>query len=329
MPRPRDPLQLAANYHHALPRRIRAYLNARGISDLVADFYLLGWNGWRITIPIFNREGQVVFFKLAKDPEDRSDSPKMAATPGSYAELYGWSQILSRPEEIVVCEGELDRLTLESQGLRAVTSTAGAGVFRREWAKDFEAIPKIYVCFDRDAAGREGGSRVARMIPHARIVELPAEVGDGGDVTDFFAGLGKRPEDFRRLLDQARPAPPAAPEQRWPDLPVKRAPAEAATPLRARAERAKARAPIERLVGRYVRLRRSYQTFTGLCPFHEDHNPSLAVYPATGTYHCYGCRAHGDAIQFLMEVERLSFTQALDVLERFQADNNNDYDDNE
>src|SRR5207245_3565977 len=96
----RDPSDLANKYHQALPARIRAYLNARGIPDLVIDFHLLGWNGWRITIPVFNREGELAFFKLAKDPEDKTPSPKMLATPGAYAELYGWDQVLKRPQQI-------------------------------------------------------------------------------------------------------------------------------------------------------------------------------------------------------------------------------------
>lgn len=64
-------LELAINYHKNLPQRIRQYLNDRGIPDILIDFHLLGWNGWRITIPIFDRDGEVVFFKLAKDPEDK------------------------------------------------------------------------------------------------------------------------------------------------------------------------------------------------------------------------------------------------------------------
>src|SRR5229473_2102680 len=58
-PHSRDLLDLATQYHQALPGRIRAYLNGRGIPDLLIDFHLLGWNGWRITIPVFNREGDL------------------------------------------------------------------------------------------------------------------------------------------------------------------------------------------------------------------------------------------------------------------------------
>src|SRR5205823_1979434 len=129
---------------------------------------------------IFDREGQLVFFKLAKDPEDQTDSPKMLASPGSRAELYGWEHVREHPEQLIICEGEFDRLVLEGQGLPAVTSTGGAGVFRREWAKELAAVPQVFVCFDRDDAGRAGALRVARMIPGAKIVNLPEEVGEGG-----------------------------------------------------------------------------------------------------------------------------------------------------
>ena len=81
---------LAANYHKALPGRIRQYLNNRGITDLLIDYHAIGWNGNRITIPVYNREGEIAFFKLARDPEDQ-DGPKMMASPGGYAELYEWA----------------------------------------------------------------------------------------------------------------------------------------------------------------------------------------------------------------------------------------------
>lgn len=72
-------IDLTNKFHNDLPERIRLHLNARGIPDAIIDRHLLGWNSWRITIPIFNREGNLAFFKQAKDPEDKSDSPKMIA----------------------------------------------------------------------------------------------------------------------------------------------------------------------------------------------------------------------------------------------------------
>ena len=312
MTKHRDPLTLAINYHEALPRRIRAYLNNRGIPDVLINFHLLGWNSVRITIPIFNREGQLIFFKLAKDPEDPLPGPKMLAPPGVSIELYGWEQILSKPSQLIICEGEFDRLVLETHSFRAVTSTGGAGTFRSEWVKEFEAIPEIYICFDRDDAGRRGALRVGRMIPHSRLVELPEEVGEGGDITDYFVRLRRSSKDLLKLLEQAQPAPPL-PQLVQPQYP--QSPRRTLSPSSKRVERIKAEIPINRIIGQYVKLRISGNNFVGLCPFHEDHYPSLTVYTASGTFHCFGCRKHGDVITFLMEIEHLTFPQALDSLD--------------
>jgi DNA primase len=318
MPKARDLLTLATNYHRALPIRIRHYLNARGISDMVIDFYLLGWNGWRITIPIFNCDGDLMFFKLAKDPDDQLPGPKMMASPGSYAELYGWGQVLSQPSRLVICEGEFDRLVLESNGFQAVTSTGGAGTFREEWAEAFKNISEVYVCFDRDEAGQAGAQRVGQIIPHAKLVVLPEEVGEGGDVTDFFSRLSNTGDDFALLLEQARPADPVPERLNRPGF---FQPARPDTPFYQRIEHLKRTVPIEKVVAQYVKLRQSGYTYTGLCPFHKDHNPSLVVYPAGGTFHCFGCRSRGDVISFLMQAEQLTFSQALDSLDRLAFKN--------
>src|SRR5207253_601105 len=199
-------LELAREYHHNLPPSVREYLQEeRGISREVVDLHLLGWNGSRITTPILDRTRQLAFFKLAKGPNDQTDSPKMLATPGARAELYGWERVLANPEKLIICEGEYDRLVLESRGFAAVTSTGGALTFRLEWADALREIPTIYMCFDNDAAGRAGAERVARLIPHARIVQLPEEVGEGGDVTDYFVRLGRSREEVIRLLEAAQP----------------------------------------------------------------------------------------------------------------------------
>ena len=78
------------------------------------------------------------------------------------------------------------------------------------------------------------------------------------------------------------------------------------------------------VVERYVKLQKFGSNLVGLCPFHEDHNPSFTVFPATATFHCFGCRKRGDVIKFLQEVEHLSFSQALDALERFASDHERD-----
>ncbi|PYV21055.1 MAG: hypothetical protein DMG27_21640 [Acidobacteria bacterium] len=305
-----DGLALTKEYHRNLPPHVREYLqHVRGISRDIVDLHLLGWNGSRITIPIFDRNGKFAFFKLAKGPNDQTDSPKMLATPGAHAELYGWERVLASPEQIIICEGEFDRLVLESRGFAAVTSTGGALTFRPTWAEAFRGIPRVYICFDNDGPGLAGAERVARLIPKARIVRLPDEVGDGGDVTDFFVRLGRGREEFGDLLEAARPL---SDEQRA-EGPT-RQPAVARAAHDGEVDRLKSSIAIEDLIARYVELSTSGQNYRAKCPFHDDRHPSFVVYPQTQSFYCFGCREHGDVLSFLMRQERLSFPEALNAL---------------
>ncbi len=309
-----DLAAVAIGFHDALPERIRKYLNGRGIPDGIISRYRLGWNGRRITIPITIREGVVWFFKLAKDPEDRSDAPKMLVNTGGSTELYGWERVIAKASPLVICEGEFDRLVLEARGFQAVTSTGGCGVFRKEWAKEFAEIKEVYICFDNDEPGRDGAARVNQLIPHAKIVSLPDEVGPAGDVTDFFVRLNRSNDDFLRLLGNALPAPRSSAPPHTPPLRAN----DPDSPLAQRIARLKASVSIVEVVGQYVDLRIGQGVLRGHCPFHDDSTPSFTVYPATGTFHCYGCRVHGDAITFLMEAAHLTFFQALQALEEHQ-----------
>jgi DNA primase len=83
------------------------------------------------------------------------------------------------------------------------------------------------------------------------------------------------------------------------------------------ADRVKQQADIVRLVGDYVRLKKSGQNFLGLCPFHSEKTPSFAVHPVKQIYHCFGCGAGGDVFKFIQEIERVSFPEAW----RLVADN--------
>jgi hypothetical protein len=112
---PHDPLALVSEYHRNLPDRIIQYLHGRGISNEIITLHRLGWNGQRITIPVFNRDGALAFFKFAKDPEDQTDSPKMLTSRGGSVELYGWERVLAKPPRLIICAGEFDRLVLEDR----------------------------------------------------------------------------------------------------------------------------------------------------------------------------------------------------------------------
>ena len=77
------------------------------------------------------------------------------------------------------------------------------------------------------------------------------------------------------------------------------------------------RSPIEEVVGSYVSLtKRSGANLFGLCPFHSEKTPSFSVSPDKQIYHCFGCGKGGGVINFIMEIENLSFRDAVSFLAR-------------
>ncbi len=75
-----------------------------------------------------------------------------------------------------------------------------------------------------------------------------------------------------------------------------------------------ARNPIEEVVGQYVTLKRSGSNLFGLCPFHGEKTASFSVAPDKGIYYCFGCHKGGGPVNFMMEVEGLSYPDAVRAL---------------
>ncbi|MCI7638416.1 MAG: DNA primase [Clostridiales bacterium] len=75
-----------------------------------------------------------------------------------------------------------------------------------------------------------------------------------------------------------------------------------------------ARNPIEDVVGQYVNLKRSGSNLFGLCPFHGEKTASFSVAPDKGIYYCFGCHKGGNVINFEMEIEGLSYPDAVRAL---------------
>jgi len=80
------------------------------------------------------------------------------------------------------------------------------------------------------------------------------------------------------------------------------------------AERVKQQADIVRVVGEYVRLKKTGKDFSGLCPFHQEKTPSFTVSPIKQIFYCFGCGKGGDIFNFVMEMERCEFPDALGLV---------------
>jgi DNA primase len=68
------------------------------------------------------------------------------------------------------------------------------------------------------------------------------------------------------------------------------------------------------VIGNYLQLKKEGSNYKALCPFHSEKTPSFVVSPAKQIYHCFGCGASGDAIKFVMEMEKLSYPEAIEKL---------------
>lgn len=193
--------------HQALPVRIREYLNGRGIIDELVSEFKLGWGEfygkWWITIPIPDKDGKYTFFKLRQDPEDQSNPDKYKFYPvGSEATIYGWENLKGSKSKLVICEGEFDRLILSKFAISAITSTAGAGTFKKEWLENLKGFDDIYVAFDKDEAGEKESEKLIKTLaenfPETSIykITLPERMTDGKDISDYFNHYNGNPDEF-------------------------------------------------------------------------------------------------------------------------------------
>ncbi len=80
------------------------------------------------------------------------------------------------------------------------------------------------------------------------------------------------------------------------------------------ADKVKQQADIVRVVGEYVRLKKTGKDFSGLCPFHQEKTPSFTVSPIKQIFYCFGCGKGGDVYNFIMEMEKCEFPDAVRVV---------------
>ncbi|MCR1808331.1 CHC2 zinc finger domain-containing protein, partial [Stenotrophomonas geniculata] len=67
------------------------------------------------------------------------------------------------------------------------------------------------------------------------------------------------------------------------------------------------------LIGEKLMLKKVGKEYEARCPFHEEKSASFKVTPTKGFYHCFGCGAHGTAIKWVQEMDRLDFREAVEI----------------
>lgn len=308
------PRDIAERYHRFMPDEVRQSLKGRGIAATLIDRQLLGWDGKRVVIPIFGESTrEALGFRYATLPRDSATNPEVTTDKDASPQLYGWETLARKPHRVIICEGEFDRLVLESRGFPAVASTGGADVFLAEWASYFDDIQDIFISFHRTMAMDAAAEKVQQILPKAHIVRL-SDVGNGGSISDYFVRLLRTEREFEILLagGVGVDAPADQPPQVKPFRPANKS-------QQRRADRLRKRVPLHEVVYEFTNLQASGGRLGGHCPFHDDSSRSFAVYPATDTYCCSVCGAAGDVVMFLMNKESMTFGQALEYLERFEV----------
>ena len=179
-----------------LPLNIIEWFHARGITDAVLTSNGIDWNENHITIPVRDINGDFLFNKYRRDPFGPTDQPKYKYQAGATAHLFNAHKLKER-NSVIICEGEMDALRLESAGYLAVTSTGGAGTFKDEWL-DYLRGRDLYVCYDNDEAGIKGAVKLLTKI-NAKMVLVPRAEGVK-DITDYLKIGGS----FPILLEQAQ-----------------------------------------------------------------------------------------------------------------------------
>jgi len=183
------------------------YLLKRGISKECIITYKLGYtvknNQEWITIPSY--EGGISkLIKYRKFGEDTApERGKYEREKGGRTILFN-GEALNEKTEAILTEGELDALTLLSNGYNnAVANTGGAGTFKPEWYDILKEMEKVYVCYDQDEVGQKNAKEVAKRLGFGKVynITLPKGVND---INDYFVLHGGDVDGFDEILEDAK-----------------------------------------------------------------------------------------------------------------------------
>lgn len=207
---------LVVDYHNKLMELtgpIRDMLrDRRGLVDDTLKEFQLGWDGERVTIPIYDEFNTLVNFRRYKW-NSTEDNWKVLNYKDDLGNAYGEVRIFGIDrviddtlDYIVWSEGEMDRMICEQNGFPCACPTSGAGTWKPEWTKLFRNKKKVYLAQDNDEAGRNATKKLCEKLYHVvdvYIINWPENFPVKGDITDFFTKCNQTAEDFQKLLDSA------------------------------------------------------------------------------------------------------------------------------
>jgi DNA primase len=237
------------------------------------------------------------------------------------ATLYGWEE-LENNETLIICEGEMDRIILCQNGIPAITSTSGAGTFKKEWADLFAScdlpLRNLYVCFDNDSAGDTGAKKVIELFDQLNMpidiyqINLPKDNGVK-DVTDYFLkGSGNVDDLFSKYCMKIKDIPKIEKIQsqsqpmQWQNYSSSDAPISDSDVDEARKVHCKNFLKIEK---------EENGRFWAKSPWSEDKTPSLCCYEDQSRgYYDFSTGEGGDVIRLVEKLNNVDFKEAVRII---------------
>ncbi len=200
-----DP-SLVKSYHQVLlsSRPVLEWLEEkRGIKLDVVKKYNLGYDSERIWIPVYDADKKLV--NVRKYNRKATSGRKMISVSGhGSSRLYPADTI--EDDWVLLLEGEWDCFLAIQLGYPAVTTTGGAGSWKREFNSYFRQ-KHVIICYDNDKAGETGAVKAAASLlavaKSIKVIKLPFDEPKGADFTDFFMHHKNTKEDFDRLIQEA------------------------------------------------------------------------------------------------------------------------------
>lgn len=180
------------------------YLSSRSFTKEAVKYFKLGLSGedhtrWLLFPYISN--GKLKNIKMRTLPPAKKGFKRLL---GGESSLYNEDILSEKLDYVIVCEGEIDLISLWSKGFKNVVATSiGAGGIKNEWIEQLDKIPTILIAYDSDDAGQIGAQKLASRLGIERCKQIRLPNGYN-DINEYFQ-KGKDASDFQKLIDNAEP----------------------------------------------------------------------------------------------------------------------------
>lgn len=198
-------IELALKYHQELQLQDYKFIEKQtGLNKETVKHFSLGKKDSYLSIPIQNNIGRIVGLKYHKIADCSGEKAywEQGADTEPKTFLFNLNEALKQ-KEIIICEGEKDCFNLIQRGFNATTFVTGKGTKNPDWqAKAFHE-KDVVIIYDNDAENeaKDLAQTLSGIVASIKIIKLPEDLGEKGDVTDYFMTAKKTSEDLRLLIE--------------------------------------------------------------------------------------------------------------------------------